>query len=250
MLARTLTAFVAFALLLTADCALAQTNSALEATLAEPDQRTGEVSTGEMRKILTGNSAVVLDTRPRAQFVAGHIPGARNLDAPATEIIAAVDKLVGGDRAKPLVLTCNGPWCGASKLLGAQLAVAGFANVKRYQLGIPVWRAFGGPTQVELEGIVRIFGVDRTAVYIDARTPEDFAKGSLEGAHNVFAGALPGALEKAPLPNDDFNRRVVLFGADGADALALAIALGKRPWHNVMYYGGSYSTLAAALKGR
>ncbi len=244
-------ALFALTLLFATGAAFAQAGNALQATLAEPDQKTGEVSTEEMRKILADNSAVVLDTRPRPQFVAGHIPGAKNLDAPAAQAVAAVERLVGGDRTRALVLTCNGPFCGASRLLGAQLAAAGFTNVRRYQLGIPVWRAFGGPTEVELEGVARIFGVDRTAVYFDARSPEEFAKGSIPGAHNVPAANIAsGALEKAPLPNDDFNRRVVLFGRDGADARALAVALGKRPWHNVMYFAGPYDSLAAALKDK
>ncbi len=244
-------AFAVSIVLLLPFAALAQSTNILQSTLAEPDQKTPEVSTQDVRKILADNSAIILDTRPRAQFVAGHIPGARNLDAPAAESLAAVEKLVGGDRSKPLVLTCNGPFCEASRRMGAQLVAAGFTNVRRYQLGIPVWRAFGGPTEVELEGIVRIFGVDRTAVYFDARTPEEFARGSLPGAHNVPASAVAsGALEKAPLPNDDFNRRVVLFGRDGADVRALAVALGKRPWANVMYFPGAYEALAAALKDK
>jgi hypothetical protein len=30
---------------------------------------------------------------------------------------------------------------------------ADFTNVRRYQLGIPVWRALGGLTQIELEAV-------------------------------------------------------------------------------------------------
>ena len=222
----------------------------LDSTLAETDQKTAEVGTAELRKILADNSAIVLDTRPRAQFVAGHVPGAKNLDAKPDEVVAAVEKLTGGDRSRALVLSCNGPFCQASRTMGAQLVAAGFTSVRRYQLGIPVWRALGGPTEIELEGITRIFGVDRTAVYFDARSPEDFAKGSIPGTHNVPAASLPGVLEKAPLPNDDFNRRVVIFGADGKDARAIAVALGRRPWHNVTYFPGAYDALAAALKGK
>ncbi len=52
------------------------------------------------------------------------------------------------------------------------------------------------------------------------------------------------------MPLDDFNRRVIIFGKDFAQARALADLLSKRPWHNVMYYPGSYETLAAALSGQ
>jgi hypothetical protein len=47
--------------------------------------------------------------------------------------------------------------------------------VRRYQLGIPVWRALGGLTEIELEGLRYVLEGDRTAVFIDARDPKEFA---------------------------------------------------------------------------
>ena len=61
--------------------AIAQGGSIYEATLAEPNQKTQEVSTEVVRRILAEGSAIVLDTRKRSEYVAGHIPGARNVDA-------------------------------------------------------------------------------------------------------------------------------------------------------------------------
>ena len=55
---------------------------------------------------------------------------------------------------------------------------------------------------------------------------------------------------KLPLPEDDFNRRIVLFGREGAQARKLAEMLSKRPWHNLAYFPGSFETLAAAVKDR
>ena len=46
-------------------------------------------------------------------------------------------------------------------------------------------------------------------------------------------------MEKAPLPKGDFNRRVILFGSDGADARLVTMALAKKPWHNVAYFPGA-----------
>jgi rhodanese-related sulfurtransferase len=227
----------------------ADTVGILYATLAEPDQKTQEVSTEELRRILHDGSAIVLDTRGRAEFDAGHIPGARNLDAPASELVAAVERLVDGDKAKALILYCNGPFCQASRRAGEQLAAAGFSNVRRYQLGIPVWRALGGPTAIELGGIARIAKADRTAVFIDARPAREFANGTLAGAKSAPLDELvSGALKKVPLPEDDFNRRIVLFGRDAEQARKLAEMMSKRPWHNVAYYPGAFEALAATLK--
>jgi rhodanese-related sulfurtransferase len=148
-----------------------------------------------------------------------------------------------------LVLYCNGPFCQASRRLSEQLVAAGFSNVRRYQLGIPIWRALGGPTEVELEGVLRIFGRDQTAVFLDARSAEEFARGTVPGARSVPADQLAnGGLKKAALPEDDFNTRIILFARDAAQARALADALSNRPWHNVMYYPGPYEELRKALK--
>jgi rhodanese-related sulfurtransferase len=123
---------------------------------------------------------------------------------------------------------------------------------------MPVWRALGGPTVIELNGILRIFKADQTAVFIDARPPDDFAKGSLPGARNLTVQSVDGTLKQMmagkltnpPLPLDDFNRRIVLFGSDGAQVLGLAKAMSKRPWYNVTYFPGSYEALAASLQKR
>ncbi len=162
---------------------------------------------------------------------------------------------MSGDKKKALVLYCNGPFCEASRSLSEQLVAAGFTNVRRYQLGIPIWRALSRPTEVELEGILRIYKVDQTAVFFDARSAEEFAKGSLPGARNLPAHKLPSGrlqgsdwLKNAPLPRDDFNTRIVLFGRDSAQARTLADAFSKIPFHNVTYFPGTFETLRAAIK--
>jgi rhodanese-related sulfurtransferase len=138
-----------------------------QAVIGEPDQKTQEISTEEMRKVVSQGGATVVDTRPRAEFVNGHIPGSNNLSGPPSDVVAEVEKLVGGDKSKALVLYCNGPFCQASRRTSAQLLDAGFTNVRRYQLGMPIWRALGGPTEIDLEGVVRIFKNDQTAVMRD-----------------------------------------------------------------------------------
>jgi rhodanese-related sulfurtransferase len=208
--------------------ASAQGGNIYQATLAEPNQKTQEISTEELRRILADGSAIVLDSRKHAEYVAGHIPGARNVDAPPSALVATVERLVSGDRSKALVLYCNGPFCQASRRLSEQLVAAGFTNV------------------------LRIFKADQTAVFFDARSAEEFSKGSLPGVRNVPADKLAsGGLLKAAaglLPEDDFNTRIVLFGRDAAQARTLADAFSKSPWHNVTYFPGTFETLRMAIK--
>ena len=222
----------------------------LQAIWGDAGQTTGEVTTEEVRQILADGSAIVVDTRSTAEFAAGHLPGVRHIatraDGPAAQYVEAVERLVGGNKDAALVLYCNGPFCKRTRSLGKHLVEAGFTNVRRYQLGIPVWRALGGPTEIELDGILRVLRNDRSAVLFDARAPEAFARGSLPGAHNVPADGLPETLAQAPLPRDDFNTRVILFGRDTAQARKLAEALSQTPFHNVLYFPGSYQALAEA----
>jgi rhodanese-related sulfurtransferase len=242
-------ALALLALAVTADGGRAQSHDINLATLAETNQKTPEVSTEQLRRILSDGSAMVVDTRSRQEFEAGHIPGAHMLDAPPSDHVKAVERLVRGNKAAALVLYCNGPYCQASRRLAEQLVAAGFTNVRRYQLGIPVWRALGGPTAIELGGFLRVYKVDLTAVIFDGRSPGEFAKASLAGTVNVPADdVIAGTLKKLPLPEDDFNRRIILLGRDAAQARAFADVLRTRPWHNVSYLSATYDALAAAAK--
>ena len=52
-----------------------------QTTLMEPDQKTPELSTAELRKILAEKSATVFDARPFNEYAVSHIPGAVNVSA-------------------------------------------------------------------------------------------------------------------------------------------------------------------------
>jgi hypothetical protein len=107
------------ALLRPAGYAHADSLNIYQATLAEADQKTQEVSTEQLRRILADGSAIVLDTRTRAEFDAGHIPGARNLDAPASAQVAAIERMVDGDKSKHSCCTAMAP---IARPVGARLS--------------------------------------------------------------------------------------------------------------------------------
>jgi rhodanese-related sulfurtransferase len=236
------------------------------ATLLEPNQRTPEVSTAALRQILAEGSAMVVDARPYREYAVSHIPGARNVAAkPEVPMslyvsdVAEIGRLVNHDKATPLVLYCNGPFCGKSKRLSAELVEAGYTHVRRYQLGIPVWRALGGLTEVELDGILYVLEGDRTAVFLDARDPEEFRAQPLPSArHLPLSGVKPGkdvgavkaAKDDGRLPMEDHNTRIIVFGRDGAQAKALAEAIVREAFQNVTYFGGRAETLLQRAAGR
>ncbi len=244
--------------------ASAQGGNIHQAALGEANQKTAEVSTEELKRILAERSALVLDARPYMEFAMSHIPGAQNVaPKPGVPIsmyvsdVAEVGRLVGGDKTRPIVLYCNGPFCGKSKRLSEELLGAGFKHVRRYQLGIPVWRALVGITEIELPAILHVLANDRTAVFLDARSVEEFRAGSLPGARNIPQGALEpgkdkGEIRKAKddgrLPMEDHNTRIVIFGRDAAQALKLAEAVAHEAFHNAAYFPGTFDTLRTGLK--
>jgi rhodanese-related sulfurtransferase len=241
-----------------------QAPTIFDAVLAEPGQRTGEVSTAELRRILADNSALVLDARPQLEFAVSHIPGALNVAAkPGTSPsmyvsdVAEVGRLVSGKTAAPLVLYCNGPYCGKSKRLADELLAAGYTNVRRYQLGIPVWRALGGVTEIELDGLRRVLADDRTAVVIDARDTTAYRTGTLPSARHVpRSGVLEGkdvgevrrAKDDGRLPMNDHNTRIIVVGASAADARYVAEALAREAFDNVAFYRGTVEEALAATR--
>ena len=234
------------------------------ATLGETGTKTAEISTQELREILASRSATVLDARPHAEYAVSHVPGALNVAArpglPAhayVSDVAEVGRLVQSRKETPLVLYCNGPFCGKSKRLGEELLAAGYTNVRRYQLGIPVWRALGGTTQIEPDAVVRVLREDRTAVFIDVRSAGDFQRGSLPGAKNVpralvqkgkDVGELKAAKDDGRLPNEDHNTRIVVFGDSAEDARFVAEQIAREAFHNVAFFAGSWRDLQAAAR--
>ena len=235
------------------------------ATLAETGQKAAEVSTEQLQRILQEKSVVVFDVRPFREFALGHIPGALNVAAkPGVPIslyvsdVAEIGRVLKGDKARPIVIYCNGPFCGKSKRTAAELLEAGFTDVRRYQLGIPVWRALGGVTQIEPEGARHVLANDRTAVFIDARDPQDFKAGSITGAKNLpQSGLKPGkdvgevkaAKDDGRLPMEDHNARIIVFGKSVEQARAVAEAIAQEAFHNVAFFDGDFEKFRAAVQG-
>ena len=255
-------AAIAAAILMMAPPGLTQT--VFDTTLGEAGQKTAEVSTQELREILRSGGSLLLDARPPMEYAISHIPGALNV-APQPgrpphlyiSDVAEVGRLLGGRKDKALILYCNGPFCGKTKRLGAELRDAGYTDVRRYQLGAPGWRTLGGGAmQTELAAL-RYIRRDKTAVWIDARNVPAFRGGSVPGARNIPATALRagkdmGVMKEAKddgrLPMDDHNARIIVFGADGKDARAVADAIAGEAFHNVSFVAATVEQVRRALR--
>lgn len=235
-----------------------------QAILNEPNQRTTEVSTEELRQILAARTVAIFDARPFREFAVSHIPGALNVaakpGAPISEYVsdvAEIGRVVSGDKKAPMILYCNGPYCGKSKRLAEELLAAGYTNVRRYQLGIPVWRGLGGVCQIEAEGLRYVLQQDRTAVVIDVREVEQFRAGTLPGARNIprslvldgkDVGEIKRAKDDGRLPMEDHNTRLIVVGSETAAARYVAQAIAHEAFHNVAYFAGSFAEASAMVR--
>ncbi len=239
-------------------------SSIFAATLSETNAATLNISTDEMDEVIRLGDSIVLDTRPRLEWAISHIPTAVNVaPKPGTSMslyvsdVAEIDRIVGGDKQKPLVLYCNGPSCGKSKRLAGELLAAGYANVRRYQLGAPVWRALGKVMVIEAEGVRYVVAGDRTAAFIDAREHAEFSLDSLAGARNIpqslvlpgkDVGEVKAAKDDGRLPMNDHNTRIIVFGSDRDQARHVAEAIAREAFHNVAFFDGSYADFIRAAR--
>lgn len=241
-----------------------QEPSVFDATVLEPDQKITDVSTDQLKRILADGSSVLLDSRPPEEFAVSHIPGAVNVaprrGRPAHQYVsdvAEVGRLLAGAKNRPLILYCNGPFCGKTKRFGAELLEAGYSDVRRYQIGAPGWRTLSGRAMQTEPQALEYIGKDATAVWIDAREPSAFARRTVPGARNVPAskvrpgkdqGVMKQANDDGRLPTEDHNSRILVFGADGKDARMVADAIASEAFHNVSFVSVPFVELVRAMR--
>ncbi|HEY8748175.1 MAG TPA: metalloregulator ArsR/SmtB family transcription factor [Tepidisphaeraceae bacterium] len=100
------------------------------------------VSVAELRRRLGDPATLVLDVRPRREYDAGHIRGARNIPIPELK-----KRLSDVPKGSEIVAYCRGPYCVFAHEAVAALRSAGF-RAARLESGFPDWKARGLPAEV------------------------------------------------------------------------------------------------------
>lgn len=220
----------------------AQTPTGLAAQPKEPAGIGVEISTEELKQILANKSEPVVDVRTPKEYAIAHIPGSIHIYEKDLEKLIQLlpDKKAG------LVIYCNGPYCHKVKRVAEQLSKQGYTSIKRYQSGLPVWRAYGNAVQTDMAGGKYIFPADKTAVWVDARPKEEFAKGTIPGAVNVQAGEVKVANEDGRLPYTDKGTRIVVFADSPEAARKVAEEIAHTAFWNSSYFGGTFADLKGA----
>jgi rhodanese-related sulfurtransferase/DNA-binding transcriptional ArsR family regulator len=121
----------------------ADVGRALHAYLNVPGAgEVGIVTRQDLVQLLEAGGVDVLDVRPREEYVAGHIPGARNL--PFEQLTENVESLSGGSR---VVAYCRGAYCVLAHDAVRLLADVGVTAL-RLEDGMLEWRTHGHPVEV------------------------------------------------------------------------------------------------------
>lgn len=113
----------------------------------------GVTTVGELEVLaaLQDPETVVVDSRVAEDFRGGTIPGAVHI--PYTQMVDRLNELgcevdFDGficDQARPVLLFCNGPWCGQSPTAIRRIIEAGYPTerISYYRGGMQVWRMLG-----------------------------------------------------------------------------------------------------------
>ncbi len=202
-----------------------------------------EVSTDELKQILKDSKMPVIDVRPPKEFAVSHIPGAINI------FESEIDNMVKAspDKTSGPVLYCNGPFCHKTSRVAQRLSQRGYTNVKKYQPGLPVWRALGNTAETSLSGFKYVRDLDKTVVLVDARPKEEYKAGTIAGAVNIpDASDIEASNNDGRLPYTDHGTRVIVFGSSITQAKNLAEAIAQRAYWNSSYLSGTYENLKKA----
>lgn len=97
------------------------------------------VPMAELLKRARSRRAVILDTRPASEYLAGHIAGA--ISVPVDELQRRLQQLTTG---KEYVAYCRGPYCVYADRAVELLRASG-RRARRMRDGFPEWRAAGLP---------------------------------------------------------------------------------------------------------
>jgi rhodanese-related sulfurtransferase len=184
------------------------------------------------KKVIDGGKEpfILIDARPSVKYQQAFIPGAISLPKAEFELKKGI---LPADKSTELVFYCGGYKCKLSHK-SAQAAMAlGYTNVAAFAAGEPAWKEAGLPLWGnEASGVVakekkeglpetinpeefkKLVAADAIQV-VDVREPEEFAKGHIPDAINIFDEDFIFKAEEAITKLAD-DGRVVLVCTTGA----------------------------------
>ncbi|HMJ63762.1 MAG TPA: rhodanese-like domain-containing protein [Candidatus Binatia bacterium] len=118
------------------------TLSCLASGLIAADQKFKNIGVDEFDKLRKQTNSIVLDVRTPKEFVAGHIPGATNIDWYASDF---EKKVSGLDKGKTWLVHCAAG--GRSAKAADKLTGLRFTNVYNLEGGMKAWEKAAKPVE-------------------------------------------------------------------------------------------------------
>jgi hydroxyacylglutathione hydrolase len=182
--------------------------------------------------------AIVLDTRSSPIFGAGHVPGSLNIGLASAMFSTWVGFMIPGDSS--IVLVVDSPKDAAKARL--ELARIGFDRVSGYMEAGHLEK-LQQISQISISDLKRDL-LDHSAPYIlDVRTPGEWKKEHIEGAHHIPLPELPRRLEE--VPNSRPVATVCRSGYRSSIAASLLQKNGVPQVKNIMGGMAAYMEVAA-----
>ena len=112
--------------------------------------------TAAQAKAAIDSGAAVYDVRKKAEYLEGHIKGAKSLaykekSAKVANFDMSKDRWkvakLGADKSKTIIVYCNGKTCWKSFKSAKTAAKNGYKNVLWLRGGFPEWKAAGFPVE-------------------------------------------------------------------------------------------------------
>ena len=97
------------------------------------------VTLPELRRLMRDREITLIDVRPREEYVAVHIPGARSI--PVRELKRRLAEI---PKRNEVIAYCRGPYCVFALDAVTVLRAHGY-RARRADQGLPDWRALGHP---------------------------------------------------------------------------------------------------------
>ena len=90
-----------------------------------------------------GSDFALIDVLGEMSYAQRHLPGAVNIPGATENFVAEVEKAVGGDKSKEVIVYCSSFSCQAYPAAAGKLADAEFTNVVDFEGGLADWKEAG-----------------------------------------------------------------------------------------------------------
>lgn len=195
-----------------------------------------KLSINDLNKAIT-DGVKVIDTRSKAEFATGFIPGSLNIQG-SNAFATWMGWFTSYE--EPFVLIAE-----ESRLddLSRKLMRIGLDNIYGYVAGVSEWEKAGGKlatSHILSTGEFRK-ALSTNAQIVDLRGATEFASGHVPGAENFFIGTLEDNLSKISK-----NKDVVIY-CQGGDRAAIGYSLLlKHGYNNIKNYSGGMNDWVGA----